>query len=127
MQEAYGPGNEDVLWAGTAFYGGIAGSQKGPCGAISAAAVCLGLRHRCSTDDKEKVEEAHEAARRKAGELAKSFTEEFGTISCIELVGVDFSIPGNLSKFFDSGQGEQKCHRFVRYCIEKLYEFDNGV
>ncbi len=46
MWEAYELDNEDLLWAAIAFSGGIAGQQQAPCGAVSASAVCLGLRHR---------------------------------------------------------------------------------
>ncbi len=126
MREAYGLENEDLLWAGTNFFGGISGYQKAPCGAVSASAVCLGIRQLCSTDDEEKVQQEKETARRKARELVQSFAEKFGNIICLELIGVDFSIPGELSKFFDSGKGEETCHQYVQFCVEKLYELDES-
>jgi C_GCAxxG_C_C family probable redox protein len=126
MREAYGMESEDLLWAGTNFFGGIAGYQKAPCGALSASAVCLGLRHLCSSGNEEKVQEEHETARRKARELVQSFAEEFGNIICLELIGVDFSVPEEARKFFDSGKGENKCPQYVRLCVEKLYELDES-
>jgi C_GCAxxG_C_C family probable redox protein len=126
MREAYGLENEDLLWAGTNFFGGIAGYQRAPCGAVSASAVCLGLRQLCSSGDEEKVQEEHETARRKARELVQSFAEKFGDIICLELIGADFSIPGEFRKFFDAGMGEEKCNKYVRFCVEKLYELDEG-
>jgi len=66
MWEAYELGNEDLLWASTAFNGGIASHQQAPCGAVSSSAVCLGLRHRCSLAEKEKAQEARLRARQDA-------------------------------------------------------------
>ena len=124
MWEAYGLDNEDLLWSGTAFFGGIAGYQKAPCGAISASAICLGLRHICSLDDEEKAKQAREDARQKAGELVQSFTEKFDSIICQELLGVDLSDPEAARQFFESGMGEKKCNTYVQWVVEKLYELD---
>ena len=124
MWEAYGLDNEDLLWSGTAFFGGIAGYQQAPCGAVSASAVCLGLRHRCSLDDKEKTQQARQDASQKAKTLVQSFTEKFGTIICLDLLGVDLSDPKAARQFFESGEGERKCHSYVQFVVEKLYELD---
>lgn len=123
MWEAYGLGNEDFLWAGTAFYGGVAGQQRAPCGAISAAAIALGLRHRCSRDDKEKVEAGKKAAMADTAELVASFNEKFGDISCLELMGVDLSGEGALKQAIESGLFE-KCDEWVEFVVEKLYELE---
>jgi C_GCAxxG_C_C family probable redox protein len=90
MWEAHELGNEDMLWAGIAFNGGIAGQQCAPCGAVSASAVCLGLLHRCSLADKQKAKQSRLDARQDASELVKDFTEKFGTIVCRDLIGLDF-------------------------------------
>jgi len=75
MWEAYSLDNEDFLWAGIPFMVGISGEQQAPCGAVSASAVSLGLRHRCSFADKEKVKQARNAARHYAGKLVRDFTK----------------------------------------------------
>ena len=123
MWEAYGLGNEDFLWAGTAFHGGIAGQQRAPCGAISAAAIALGLRHRCSLDDKEKAEAGKKAAITDTAELVGSFNEKFGDISCLELMGVDLSGKEALKRAIESGLFE-KCDKYVEFVIEKVYELE---
>ena len=124
MWEAYELGNEDMLWAGTAFMGGIAGEQQAPCGAVSASAVCLGLRHRCSLADEDKAEHGRVIARGQASELVQSFTETFGTIICRDLLGFDFSDTEAARQFRESGMWKEKCDNYVQYVIEKLYEFD---
>ena len=125
MWEAYGLGNEDFLWAGIPFMAGIRGEQQAPCGAISASAVSLGLRHRCSLADKEKAEQARNNARHYAGKLVRNFTKQFGDITCRGLLGLDFSKPGEYQRFRESGVWKEKCEKYVQYTIEKLYEFED--
>jgi C_GCAxxG_C_C family probable redox protein len=127
MQEAYGTGNEDFLWAGAALLGGIGGEQVATCGAVAAAAVALGLRHRTPAADGEKAEKARHAAIAEAAELAKSFIREFGALSCTELTGVDFSDEKAAREAFASGR--LRCPEQVEFIIEKLYglEKDRGA
>ena len=124
MWEAYELGNEDLLWAGIAFNGGIAGQQQAPCGAVSASAVCLGLRHRCSLADKQRAKQSRLDARQNAHELVRDFTEKFGTIICRDLIGIDFSKPDAYRQFQESNISKEKCDKYVQFVIEKLYEFD---
>ncbi|UCH51795.1 MAG: C-GCAxxG-C-C family protein [Chloroflexota bacterium] len=122
MWEAYGLGNEDLLWSGVAFTGGIGGQQQAPCGAVSSSAICLGLRYRSS--DKQKAKQARLDARQDASDLVKNFIDKFGSISCFELVGIDFSQPGGYQQFRESGVWQEKCDNYVQFVIEKLYELD---
>ena len=124
MWEAYELGNEDMLWAGTTFMGGIGGQQQAPCGVVSASAVCLGLRHRCSLVEKDRAEQARLRIRREASELVRSFTEKFGTIICRDLIGLDFSKPEEYRQFQESDIWKEKCDNYVQFVIEKLYELD---
>jgi C_GCAxxG_C_C family probable redox protein len=123
MWEAYGLKNEDFLWAGTAFQGGIAGQQQATCGAVAASALALGLRHRCSLADKEKAEQARKATNEDAAELVKSFIQRFGAVTCIGLTGVDFSDEKAVKQAIDSGL--LKCSQQVQFVIEKLYELED--
>ena len=122
MWEAEELGPEDVLWASTAFNGGIAGQQKAPCGAVSATAVCLGLRHRCPISDKERAKEAREVARGDTRLFVSRFMDEFGSIVCGELLGIDFASPDGYRKFRDSEMWRDKCDNYVKFAIRQLYE-----
>jgi C_GCAxxG_C_C family probable redox protein len=124
MWEAYGLKNEDFLWAGTAFRGGIAGQQQATCGAVAAAALALGLKNRRSLNDKEKVERAQKTANEDAAELVKSFTQKFGAVTCIGLTGVDFSNEKAMKQAVAAGLFEEKCYKQAQFVIEKLYELD---
>ena len=124
MWETYKLENEDFLWSGITFSGGIGGQQQAPCGAVSASAVCLGLRHRCDFNEKQQATQARQAARRDASELVRGFIEKFGTIICRDLVGLDFSKPEEYHQFRESGIWREKCDKYVQFAIEKLYELD---
>ena len=124
MWEAQTMGNEDFLWAGIPFNGGISGYQQAPCGAVSASALYLGLRHRCSLADKEQAKQARNTIRLQAGKLVGDFTKQFGDITCRGLLGLDFNIPGEYQKFRESGKTKDTCEKYVLYVIEKLYSFE---
>jgi C_GCAxxG_C_C family probable redox protein len=124
MWEAYGLENEDLLWAGTVFRGGIAGQQQAPCGAVSGAALALGLRHRCSTGDKLKADKARQDACDEAAEYVKSFEKKFGSITCIGLLGVDFNDKAAMTRARKLKLFEGKCERQVEFAIEELYKLE---
>jgi len=124
MSEAYGLDNPDFLWAATAFRGGLAGIEAGPCGAVSASAVCLGLRHRCPPEDRERAEREDAAMERETQELVNSFRDKFGAISCRELTGVDLSQPGALEAAKGSDLFTRICPGYVKYAVTKLYEIE---
>jgi len=126
MWEAYDLKNEDFLWTGIPFMGGISGQQQAPCGALSASAVCLGLRHRCSLAEKEKAKQCRSTIRHYSSELVRSFNDKFGDISCRDLLGIDFSKPGEYQRFLESGVWKEKCEKYVHFIIEKLYEFEDN-
>jgi len=124
MWESYGLKNEDILWTCIAFNGGIAGQQAAPCGAVSASAVCLGLRHRWPLADKQRVKQERLDAREDAQELVTSFLEKFGAITCLDLIGMDFSKPDVYRQFLEAGIWKDKCLKYVQFVIEKLYKLD---
>jgi C_GCAxxG_C_C family probable redox protein len=124
MWEAYGMENEDFLWASKALWGGIAGHQKATCGAVAGAVVALGLSHRCPSSDKEKAAAERKAVEEDAAELGREFLEKFGDVTCIGLLGVDMSNEEGRKQARDNGLFEQKCHRYLPFIIEKLYQLE---
>jgi C_GCAxxG_C_C family probable redox protein len=124
MWEATELGNEELLWAATTFNGGIAGQQEAVCGTVSASAVYLGLRYRCSVVDKQLADVARRTARKDARKLVDSFKDYFGTIICKQLLAVDFSDTEKVQRFRDSGEWQQKCNMFAQFIITKLYELE---
>ena len=125
MWEAYDLQNEDFLWAGIPFLGGIGGYQNAPCGVVSASAVCLGLRHRRPLKDKVPAKQARHAIRAFSAKIVTEFNRQFGNITCRELIGMDFSKPGEYQRFLDSGVWKDKCEQYVAFMIDKLYELED--
>lgn len=125
MWEAYDLQNEDFLWAGIPFLSGISGQQQAPCGAVSAAAVSLGLRHRCDLGDKPGAKQARNLIRRSAGKLTEAFGRHFGDITCSGLLDIDFSKPGEYKRFRETGIWKEKCEHYVQFVIAKLYAFED--
>ena len=125
MWETYGLENEDLLWASAGLFGGIGGQQQATCGAVAAGAVALGYRHRCPLSDDEAVKKAKLVIEKEASELAKEFTKEFGTVVCIDLVGIDFSVPEQRRRYFAENITKDTCDRFVAFAVRKLYELED--
>lgn len=123
MWEAYGWKNEDLLWAGTVLRGGIAGQQRGTCGSVAAAGVCLGLRHRRPLADKDAAAKAREASCGEARELVDEFIGKYGAVSCIDLLGMDISDHEDFERAKRAGVLD-RCDDFLRFVIGKLYELE---
>jgi len=105
--------------------GGIGGYQNAPCGVVSAAALCLGLRHRCPLSDKARAKQARHAVRTFSAKIVTEFNRHFGNITCQGLIGVDFSKPGEYQRFLKSGIWKDKCEKYVEFMIDKLYELED--
>lgn len=125
MWEAYRLENQDFLWATTAFMGGISGQQQAPCGAVSASAVCIGLRNRSSLSNEEAAKLGRKKARYYAAKLVADFKYRFGDITCIGLLGIDFSKPDEYQRFLKSDVWKETCDTYIQFVIEKLYEYED--
>lgn len=126
MWETTELGSEDLLWATTNFVGGIAGQREGVCGAVSGAAVYLGLKHRCPLHNAEQAGKARMLAREQTRNLVLEFSREHGDIICGKLLGIDFSNPEAVQQFRDSGKWIQKCSGYVNFIITELYKLENS-
>jgi len=126
MHKAYGFEDDTMLWAGTTFFGGISGHQDGVCGAVSGVGIALGLRYRDSSGNPEKEQKTHDLAIQKTGEIVRQFKERFGTIVCIDLVGVDFSDPEAARRHFENPPCgiADTCPDFVRFVVDKMMELE---
>jgi len=120
--QSYNLDNEDFLWAGINFMGGIAMRQQAPCGALSAAAIFFGLSHRCPMDDKEKAQKAIEKSREQAARLVDLFNEKFGSITCRDVIGYDFTEREKNRELIESGKWKERCAGSVNFVIKKVYE-----
>jgi C_GCAxxG_C_C family probable redox protein len=113
--------NDDILWAGTNFYGGIMRHREGVCGSVSAMAMYLGYLYRVPPGDKEKAAKAIEAARAKTNQYVQEFKDRFGSIVCIKLLGIENYTEEETRRFFVEKKYEKQCNEYVRWVVEKLF------
>jgi C_GCAxxG_C_C family probable redox protein len=111
--EAYGVGDPADSSPAMALNGGVA-YGGGPCGAITGAALAIGLLAGRRIED-------HRTAKRVARELTMrlmdGFLVEHGAIDCRDLIGIDLRAPGAHRAYLRSGAWEGACMRQVETAI----------
>lgn len=95
------------------FGGGLAGTGE-TCGAVTGAALALGLLDHLRGDSADPA-----ASRAALQSLLSGFTEEFGGLRCRKLTGFDFTTPEGHDAFVASG-GMRLCTSFVDWMCDQL-------
>ena len=122
MWESEDLGSREILWTSTTFLAGFSRHRQAPCGALTAALICLGLRYRCPPEDKKQAAKGREAAGRDAHVLVESFQNKYGSISCQDLIGIDFSDPDSIRRWLENEMWSQTCDAYVSYIVAQLYD-----
>ena len=108
--DALGYGEDELMHMAAAFAGGM--FRGDTCGAVTGALMALGLAY---GDDPALVAE-------KTAQFQAAFVERFGGTACRDILGFDFSRPGELEAARESGRMLTDCAGFVRYASELLQE-----
>ncbi len=74
--------------------------------------------------DKERAKAARTTIRDQASQLVGDFEQQFGDITCIGLIHIDFSKGGAYRRFLKAGVVKEKCEHYVKYIITQLYRFE---
>jgi C_GCAxxG_C_C family probable redox protein len=102
--------------AAVALNGGVAWSG-GLCGAISGAALAVGMLAEQRISD-------HAAAKRVARGLVAAaiddFRSEHGAVDCRDLIGIDLRAPGGHDAFLASGVWRDACMRQIQTVVGHL-------
>ena len=114
-----------VAFAGY-FGGGIAGMGEA-CGAVTGAALALGLHdyHVGNDDDGEESDRGQDndhgedPNRAALQTLLKEFSSEFGTRRCAELTGHDLSTPEGMDLFRRS-EVRERCSSYVGWVCDRI-------
>lgn len=97
------------------FGGGMARAGEA-CGALSGAALALGLRdYHAPEDDPERAA----ADTQLLQNLMRDFATEFGSCRCLELTGHDLSTPEGYKEFRES-EAPQRCAGYVGWVCDRL-------
>lgn len=89
------------------FGGGMGRGET--CGCVSGALMALGLKYAGDPAD----EDAKKALGAKRVEFEKRFLANNPSLLCKELLGYDFSIPGEREKAMEAGLLKTECPRFA--------------
>ena len=116
LKAAYGLDEPMDPSAAVALNGGVAWSG-GVCGAISGAALAVGMLA-------ERRIPEHAAAKRAAREIVAAtidaFREEHGAVDCRDLIGTDLRAPGGHDAFLASGVWREVCLRQIETVVGRL-------
>ena len=109
LKGLYGLDDPDDASAAMALNGGLAYSG-GACGAITGAALAVGMLAESRIDD-------HKRAKLVARELVhgtmEAFREAHGATDCRVLIGYDLRAPGEHDAFIDSGLWREACMKQI--------------
>jgi C_GCAxxG_C_C family probable redox protein len=113
--EALMLGGRNAVKSATPFGGGIAG--KGYlCGAVSGAMIALGLS-KGRVSSKEDRSPCNKVAQR----FVQDFLNEFSSVSCRDIIGVDLNSAEGRKKHKDHLRNE-KCCPVVRFAAERMHD-----
>ena len=103
------------------------GLQGEVCGALTGAALVVGLIHgRDQADD----QDAKEAAHTKTGEFVQRFAEINGAVRCRDLTGLDVCTQEGLQAYYARNLQAERCNgvvtNAVRVLLELLDEWEAG-
>jgi C_GCAxxG_C_C family probable redox protein len=116
LKAAYGLRDSMDSAAALALNGGIA-YGGGPCGAVTGAALAVGLLAGERIDD-------HGGAKRVAREivadLVEAFRLEHGALDCRALIGYDLRAPGGHDAFLASDVWRDACMRQIEFVVRRL-------
>lgn len=117
----------DVMRIASTFGGGVAGWGS-VCGAASGAAMAIGLIY--GTDGNEHPDEfqgKRDRLRDKTQQFLRAFEEEFGSVNCMDLLGVDRRTEEGKRRYDElKAQGAFRCGEYVEWTAEKVLEMLDG-
>jgi C_GCAxxG_C_C family probable redox protein len=116
LKHAYGLDDPMDASAAMALNGGIA-YRGGTCGAITGAALAVGLLAGRRVDD-------HLVAKRVARQLVAglmdAFENAYGATDCRELIGYDLRVPGQHEAFIAGGIWRNRCMGQIEAAVTRL-------
>ncbi|MHA1491372.1 MAG: C-GCAxxG-C-C family protein [Promethearchaeota archaeon] len=90
---------------------------KGPCGAVCGACAAIGIvmggQERTTDEDIPKIY-------LKAAKYVQNFEKEFGSVSCEELCGHDFSDPQGYIDYTKNKVWENKCYKYIIWAVNEV-------
>ena len=119
--------NPSVMRIASNFGGGVAGWGC-ICGAVSGAAMSLGLVNGTSGDEAEdEFTEKRTEMRALTQELMRAFEDEWGYIDCRDLLGFTTGTPEGKARYDElKAEGLLHCDEYIRWAERKTLELMNS-
>ena len=118
FSEQLGLSREIALMIGTGFGAGL-GFSGNLCGAVSGAAMVLGLKHGMANSENQGAKDNTYSLTRK---FIKRFETKHSSIICRDILGVDLGEPGGKEKAIEKNLFNTVCRDCVRTAVEILEE-----
>ena len=116
LGESLGVGSELIPRMATGFYGGVGGSHRWICGALSGGVIATGIAF-----GREKPGESKEEVDVLVQRLLDDFEKRFGSVNCYELVGIPYGDENWSEKWHAMNMGD-RCIHFVRFAVRRWLE-----
>ena len=115
--------DEDVMRIASGFAGG-GGGWGMICGAVSGSVMAMGLLYGCEGNETREVyEEKKMELRKKARKLMKAFEDEFGSVNCMDLLGIDRRTEEGRERVKElHAQGVFICDTYIKWSVGKTLE-----
>jgi C_GCAxxG_C_C family probable redox protein len=118
------PSFESNIMKAASSLGGGVGGWGSACGAATGAVIALGLAY--GTDGEEALEEytvKRERLREVSQVLLREFEDEFDSVNCMDLLGVDRRTEEGKARYAEiKAQGLVKCDDYVIWCAKRTLE-----
>lgn len=99
--------------------GGGLGHTNGTCGALTGAALVIGLKYGKVTAGDNAAKETTYA---KVNHLVDEFRKRNGSVACTDLVGYNLSLPEEFAKAREKKAAATRCPKFIQDAAEILEE-----
>jgi len=105
-------------------FGGGVGGWGSVCGAVSGSNMALGLLHGTEgTETPDEFESKREALRGAAQGFMRAFEAEFGSVNCMDLLGVDRRTEEGKKRYEEMKErGETRCEEYVKWAVDRIIE-----
>ena len=100
----------------TGFHGGVGGSHRWTCGALSGGVIAAGMAL-----GREKPGESAKRVDTFVQRLLSDFEKRFGSVNCYELVGIPHEEEEWSEKWWAMNMGD-RCVHFVRFVVGRWLE-----
>ena len=115
--------DDDVMRVASAYGGGVMGWGS-VCGAAAGACMALGLINGTTGDEFPGEYQEKRVLMREIGQkVLRSFEDEFGSVNCMDLLGVDRRTDEGKKRYEElKAEGVFACGEYVEWSADKILE-----